>query len=251
MSMQSVSPNSRIWNSRLIGNIRREFLIHNQWMEYLLHLQTQMRLEGLNPGLDGHFTINDPNQEDQPLLLLARLADRNEVVYINMYLPEPLRDLLWANRLNFQRSEWLVQTLSKNGIAVQTNRSKTYIFPSSYLHTETVGVNVYSRDEPIIQDFGFGGLAERVYAIERRGKIASACVSVREDNDSAEAWVCTSPEERGNGFARRVTAAWGRAVLESNKVPFYSHLVANLASAGLANRLGLREVFEEMGVERV
>lgn len=85
---------------------------------------------------------------------------------------------------------------------------------------------------------------------QKRGKFSilingievSACESSREDDFAAEAWVITQPEFRGRGFARQVTAAWAHHMQQQGRTPFYSHLVTNVASQGVA-RSGFDAVY--------
>jgi hypothetical protein len=47
---------------------------------------------------------------------------------------------------------------------------------------------------------------------------------------------------------KQVVRAWARSLLEAGKVPFYSYKIENRALAGLAWRLGLQPVFEEIAI---
>jgi hypothetical protein len=44
-----------------------------------------------------------------------------------------------------------------------------------------------------------------------------------------------------------VTAAWGCYLLQQGKIPFYSHVVGNLASQAVARSLGLRQYIADVG----
>ncbi len=80
-------------------------------------------------------------------------------------------------------------------------------------------------------------------------RIVSTCESARENERAAEAWVRTIPRFRGRGYARQVTAAWGRYLQQQGKIPFYSHRPDNTASRALARSLGLVHVFDGVAYE--
>jgi GNAT superfamily N-acetyltransferase len=77
-------------------------------------------------------------------------------------------------------------------------------------------------------------------AVIEEGRAVAICASVRISRDVHCAGVETLPGCRGRGHGSAAVAAWARAVRELGATPFYSTSWDNLASRGLARRLGLR-----------
>ncbi|MGD9889754.1 MAG: GNAT family N-acetyltransferase [Dehalococcoidia bacterium] len=77
------------------------------------------------------------------------------------------------------------------------------------------------------------------FAVIEDGIAVSVCFSSRRSPRACEAGVETLAEHRGRGYATAVTAAWARAVRDEGLTPLYSTSWDNLASRGVARRLGL------------
>lgn len=182
------------------------------------------------------------------MLLIAQPVDARVVVYYDEAISSDLKQALSVRvpEIEFPRIDPLLEVLRSRGVATQMGHYKTYVFAS---HPESDGdVLCLSKDDPAVKVFGFDGFAENVYAIKKNGAVISACVSARENEKCAEAWVSTAPEYRGKGFARKVVRAWAGSLIDAGKIPFYSHKIENTASANLAVKLGLQPVFEEIAI---
>jgi RimJ/RimL family protein N-acetyltransferase len=81
---------------------------------------------------------------------------------------------------------------------------------------------------------------EPAVAVVIDGHVVSVGFSSRMTGRAAEAGVNTLEAFRGRGYASRVVAAWAIAVREMGRVPLYSTSWGNLASQGVARRVGLR-----------
>jgi predicted GNAT family acetyltransferase len=83
------------------------------------------------------------------------------------------------------------------------------------------------------------GPATPTFVIRRDGVVVASCMSVRENDEAAECYTFTEPAFRRQGWGQRVTAAWGRAVLQNGKIAFYNYAQDNRASQVLAKSLEL------------
>ncbi|HLI51472.1 MAG TPA: GNAT family N-acetyltransferase [Thermomicrobiaceae bacterium] len=76
--------------------------------------------------------------------------------------------------------------------------------------------------------------------VREDGDAVAVCRSVRTTADAVEAGVETVEAYRDRGYASAVVRAWAREVRSAGLVPLYSTSWDNLASRGVARKLGLR-----------
>ncbi len=74
------------------------------------------------------------------------------------------------------------------------------------------------------------------------GRVVALCHTPRSRGRAAEAGVWTHPDDRRRGHASAVTMAWAATARSRYDVLFYSTSADNVASQGVARRLGLRPI---------
>jgi len=218
-------------------------------MNQLEYLHLQLRLEGKEV-INGNLLrqVEIVPDEDMPVMAIASLASDKLVFYYDEALPPEMRTEL--NRqiqvLQFPNIDPVIEVLESQTMRVEIGHYKTYLFPERYKELNFAEVVPYSGTDPKIQSFNFGDFTAMVHAIERTGKIVSACVSAKENDLCGEAWVYTDPEHRHQGLARKVVSVWAASLFAVGKIPLYSHKIQNIASANLAKQLELEPLFEEI-----
>ncbi len=75
--------------------------------------------------------------------------------------------------------------------------------------------------------------------VVRENRAVSLCCSARTSAFAAEAGVETLAAFRGRGYAAEAVQGWAAAVRETGRTPLYSTSWDNVASQGVANKLGL------------
>jgi len=134
-------------------------------------------------------------------------------------------------------------TLAKEVPVSVEGGGPAYRFPSAISRPRDV-IQLTSSNLDLVRDT-YSWLRDELpewapcFAIVRDGHAVSVCFSSRIGHEAAEAGLDTRPDFRGRGFAVAVTAAWGAAIVESGRVPIYSTSYDNLASQGVARRVGL------------
>jgi GNAT superfamily N-acetyltransferase len=187
---------------------------------------------------------------DLPLVLIARLATGEVVVYYNESLLPDLQRKLAASvgEIQFPQIDALLQALNAKALTTKTEHFTTYLFPADSTGGMDKDVIRCPRADPRLKALGMEGAAEHVFALERDGGLVSACASARENEHCGEARVFTLPEYRRHGLARRAVDAWARSLEATRKIPLYSHEAGDVACAALAQRLSLQPIFEEINI---
>jgi predicted GNAT family acetyltransferase len=216
--------------------------------DYLLH---QIELEGIKRVSSDLISRTSSDVDDFPLILIARTSDGESLVCFDELISEEICNKLSKDDLQAFKIESAIEVFEKSGIHAKASRFKTYIFPDSFKSAKVETVGCFSQDDPKLIAFGFNGLADKVFAIENKGVILSACVSSRQNSKSAEASVFTHSDYRRKGLAQQVVTAWASHMQNEGLIPFYSHTVENANSALVAKRLNLIQVFEETVIEKV
>ena len=88
-----------------------------------------------------------------------------------------------------------------------------------------------------------------IYATVVDGHAVSLCASVQVFEGAHVAGVETLPSHRRRGLAVEAVASWAGAVSRLNAVPLYGTTFDNLASQGVARRLGMQLLGAEFSVE--
>lgn len=220
-------------------------------MHPLTYLHFQLALEGLAPDADRLTRLaGSADADGLPLVLIAQLTTRERVAYYNEGLPAGLHGSLaeCIHGLQFPHIDPVLDLLKTRDLRVEAGHFITYLFPAHPIITTDRIVMRFSKGDPRLRAIQFDGFAEPVFGIEQDGRVVSACVSVRENEHSGEAWVFTDPGHRNQGLAGQVVSAWAKSLTLSGKIPFYSHKAENAVSARLARRLGLQPIFEEITI---
>ncbi len=150
----------------------------------------------------------------------------------------------------FENPDQVRRVLARQSLSLDVWIGTSYVFPAAPPIAACPDVTrLEAVDRPMATglDSDLPSSERPVFAIVVDGRIVATCVSARENEVAAEAWVQTSPDYRRRGLARQVTAAWARDVVTQGKIAFYSHRRDNLASRGVAASLGLTRFVDGAG----
>jgi hypothetical protein len=222
-------------------------------MQPLEYQHLQMRLEGIGLDQDGRLIQLHDGVDEFPHFIFVQGYDGKTVQRFSAFLPPEIQLEIkrQSPSLKFPDIKPVIDILNCQNIPFKTGYFKTYRFPEHFQSQKLELAKPFSKNNSKIVSFGFGAMAETVYAVEQHGTILSACISIREDEYCAEAWVFTAPEHRHKGFAEAAVSLWATEMLKMGKIPFYSHAMDNFPSARLANKLKLPPIYEEVVLEEI
>ena len=135
------------------------------------------------------------------------------------------------------------ETLEQDAPVMEEDGGPAYRFPDSLTVREDV-VQITEANVELARDT-YPWLCRELadwwpcFAMVRDGAAVSVCFSSRLGPTAAEAGVDTLTAFRGRGYAAAVTVAWAAAIRRAGRIPLYSTSWENLASQGVARRLGL------------
>jgi GNAT superfamily N-acetyltransferase len=206
----------------------------------------QLELECIGFDREGRLVrIPGPNPDDIARVYAYR-DERGYALYFRSDLPGPVVRRIQAlgAETAFHQQDVVRDLLAGDAPCAELNCWRSYVFPEPLGEFPQV-VRLEERHRRLIEQYHAGmEVAEQaVLAVICDDRIVSTCLSVRENEMAGECYTYTLPDYRRRGYGRQVTAAWGSDLCQQGKVAFYSHLLDNAASRGVARSLGLRACF--------
>ncbi len=209
---------------------------------------------------------NEPDGDPAPRFFFARTREGNrwrfrydvpaEIVSQLEHLAasEPVISDLRAQPVNFEAFH---DVLRPHGEVHDTSSGPSYQFPADIARpanavaiTETNAelLSGLIPDEDAIHVPR--SLTVRIpwIVVVEQGTGVASCFSARLTAEVAEAGLWTHDAFQGRGHGSAATAAWACAVREMGRIPFYSTDWRNLASQGVARKLGLRMYASGVGL---
>ena len=216
----------------------------------LLNAHLELECIGLNS--DGLLIrIPGPYPDVIPRFYVTRHKN-GYMTYVRQDQPEQTRKLLssLSPEEAFRDHEKIKEIFAKAAPCEEVWEGRSYIFPDTITPADYPNaIQLNANHKRLVSEFDtkLNLLPGPIYAIIVDNHIESACVSSRENELAAEAWVQTSQTHRQRGYGSQVTAAWANNLQKRAKIPFYSHRLGNTDSEGVARRLGLIWFIDDVG----
>lgn len=182
-----------------------------------------------------------------PRFVVGQLSDGSWFTQYRDDVPQWVCDELAAisPAVALEDHEAVKRVLARVAACERVKPEKQYVFPGQVPATAFPDAErVFPPPQELVEDskpeVRAYVMSRPAFIVRREGRIVSYCMASRENATASEAWVHTPVHTfRGRGYAQQVTLAWAHDVQQRGKVPFYGHNVENLASQGVARRLGL------------
>lgn len=196
--------------------------------------------------------LNEPEKSPAPRFFLG-LTKKGNIWRFRYDLPEkvismldelassePIPADLWKKPINFEAFRDVLQAHQE---IQKVWLGPAYRFPEDIKRPTNV-VRVTQENAELLR-FGFADaiphleLSQPCIAVIEKGRAVSICLSVRISSQAHEAGVETLEAYRSRGYATNVVAGWAMSVRELGRIPLYSTSWDNVASQGVARKLGL------------
>lgn len=208
--------------------------------------------------------VNEPEGDPAPRFFLGRTKQGNlwrfrddvpaEAVHKleQLAAAEPVTDDLRAQPVNFSA---FCDVLRPYGEVRDIYAGPAYQFPASISWPANVVAISEANTELLNALVGEDDDVGRSLPVRKpwmvvleQGTGVASCFSARMTARAAEAGVWTLEAFRGRGYAANVAAAWACAVRDMGRVPLYSTDWENLASQGVARKLGLQMYAADLSI---
>jgi RimJ/RimL family protein N-acetyltransferase len=196
--------------------------------------------------------VNEPEGAEAPRFFLGRtvagnlgrcrydLPERLVEELNGLSLKEPSSTDLRQEPVGFEK---YLSLLGEHSPVQRIWNGPSYFFPDSISPPSAQAVNITSENFEVLRpgfEVWIPDVKRRPFlAILHEGSAVSICCSVRITPEAHEAGVETLDAYRGRGYAADVVAQWAKEVRRLGSMPLYSTSWQNIASQGVARKLGL------------
>jgi len=209
---------------------------------------------------------NEPDGDPAPRFFLGRTREGNrwrfrydvpaEIVsqLEQLAASEPVTGDLRAHPVNF---EAFCDVLRPHGEIRDTSSGPGYQFPADIARpANAVAITAANAEllRTLISDEELANVPRALtvrqpwIVVLEEGTGVASCFSARLTARVAEAGLWTHEAFQGRGYGSAATAAWACAVRDMGRIPLYSTDWNNLASQGVARKLGLRMYASGVGL---
>lgn len=214
------------------------------------YFEIQLALEGLQIDCNNkikkldvdHFDIEKKEDKKIPQVIVLQVDNSIEIFYSELLNNSVINTLEKLNKEDFINNTQKVEKI----LNCEVGNYVTYRLPKLFNIDSENTAEFKNSDDIKLKEFdeSFYRVFPKAYVVMTDIKVVSCCVSSRESDNAGEAWIYTLPEYRKKGYGSTAVKLWANDLISNNKIPFYSHEKNNINSKMLAEKLGLKKVFE-------